>query len=137
MAENKQVYIRFHERVDEALTKGAEATGLRRATLVAWIIERFLRSFEEKCNKGELQPQPGMTAEQLGLSPLASLYALKLGRSFGHAPRAIGKPIILTLPPASERQIHLLARLCEMTVNHFRSAIVASFLIEQGLLGEI
>ena len=50
---------------------------------------------------------------------------------------AIGKPIILTLPPASERQIHLLARLCEMTVNHFRSAIVASFLIEQGLLGEI
>ena len=137
MAESKQIYIRFHEKVDEALTRGAEATGLRRATLVAWIIETFLRRFDEKCERGELTLQQGMTAESLGLSPLASVYALKLGRTTGHAPRAIGKAIILTLPPASERQMQLLARFCGMSANHFRSAVVASFLIEQGLLGEL
>ena len=123
--------------VYEALTRGAESTGLRRATLAALIIETFLRRFGERCERGELLPQQGMTPEALGLSPLASVYSLKLGRTAGHAPRSIGKPIILTLPPASARQMQLLARLCGMSINNFRSAVVASFLIEQGLLGEI
>jgi hypothetical protein len=122
--------------VDEALTKGAEATGMKRATLVTFILENFLRQLDEKCESGALVLQPGMTPEQLGISPLASLYALKLGRSVGNAPRAIGKPMILTLTPAADRQIRLLAQLCEMTLNHFRSAVVTTFLIEQKMLGE-
>lgn len=135
MAQGKQVYIRFHQRIDEALTRASESTGLKRATLTAWIIEAFLRQVDEKCANGSLSlEQKNLSPELLGLSPLASLYAMKRGRSVGHAPRVIGKPILLTLPPTSERQLRLLAQLCDMSTNHFRSAIVATFLINQGIL---
>ncbi len=140
---NQQIYVRFHIRVDEALTRASESTGLKRATLTAWILETYLRRLNEKLESGELSLTPDapngddvprLPPERVGLSPLASLYALKIGRTANHAPRSIGKPIILTLSPAQESQLRLLAELCGMSVNHFRSAVVATFLMEQNVL---
>ncbi|MBQ7337572.1 MAG: hypothetical protein IJW40_03850 [Clostridia bacterium] len=143
---NQQIYVRFHTRVDEALTRASESTGLKRATLTAWILETYVRRVNTKIEKGEICLLPNtdaapdgdtaapLSAEALGLSSLASLYALKIGRTAGHAPRSIGKPILLTLTPEIEGQLHLLADLCGMSINHFRSAVVATFLIEQNVL---
>ena len=75
-----------------------------------------------------------LTPEALGLSAAASLYALKIGRTVSHAPRSIGRPILLTLQSEIDSQLHMLADLCGMSINHFRSAVVASFLIEQKVL---
>ena len=143
---NRQVYVRFHVRVDEALDQAAELTGLKRASLVSWIICKHIRMLNQKVEAGELslcgagmpvdneQDAPLLDEGSLGLSPMSTLYGLKIGRTTGHAPRAIGRPILLTLPPEIESELRLLAELGGMSVNHFRSAIVASFLIEQGVL---
>lgn len=141
MKSSKQCYVRFHVRVDEALTRASEATGLKRATLTAWILQTYLRGLNEKIERGELSLTPDAAAEmltippeRLGISPAATVYALKIGRTAGHAPRSIGKPILLTLPPEAQSQLKLFADLCGLTLNHFRGAVVASFLIEQKVL---
>lgn len=134
----RQVYVRFHHRIDEALTTASEQTGLKRATLAAFIIETHLKKLQkEQAAAASAQEKPAPKTSRtacLGLSSAAELYALKIGRSVSHAPRATGKPLILTLPPAVESQLRLLAELNEMSVNHLRSAIVATFLIEKGIL---
>ena len=141
----KQSYVRFHMRVDEALDRAVESTGLKRATLTAWILSTFVRRIQEQpeCLEKALrklrESDEGdggnpLTPEALGLSPAASLYALKIGRTANHAPRSIGKPILLTLPCEIDGQLRMLADLCGMSINHFRSAVVASFLIEQKVL---
>jgi hypothetical protein len=143
---NRQVYVRFHVRVDEALDQAAELTGLKRASLVSWIICKHIRMLNQKVETGELsltgigspladgQDVPTLDERALGLSPMSTLFGLKIGRTPGYAPRSIGRPILLTLPPEVESELRLLAELGGMSVNHFRSAIVASFLIEQGVL---
>ena len=141
---NEQRYVRFHVRVDEALTRASESTGLKRATLVAWILSTYLRTINEKIERGEISLVPmaapdtdaptALRPEDLGISPLSLLYSLKIGRSEGHAPRMIGKGLLVTLPPAEWVQLSTMADLCEMSVNHFRSAVVATFLIEQQVL---
>lgn len=137
-SKGRQVYVRFHHRIDEALTTASEQTGLKRATLAAWIIDTHLKKLQKKQplspDNGEDDKKMLTQDERLGLSPLAQLYALKIGRSVAHAPRATGKPLILTLPPEAESQLRLLAELNGISVNHLRSAIVATFLIEQGVL---
>ena len=137
-SKGRQVYVRFHHRIDEALTAASEQTGFKRATLATWIIERHvdrLRRLQRLSSIRLHEDKPAMTTnEWLGLSPAAELYALKIGRSAGHAPRATGKPMVLTLSPATESQLRLLAELNEMSVNHLRSAIVATFLINRGIL---
>lgn len=137
---SRQVYVRFHRRIDEALTEASEQTGLKRATLAAWIIETHLKKLQKQplssyAPEGSFGEEDALTAiERLGLSPASEIYALKIGRSEAHAPRATGKPLILTLPPETESQLRLLAELHGISVNHLRSAIVATFLIEQGIL---
>ncbi len=137
-SKGRQVYVRFHHRIDEALTTASEQTGLKRATLAAWIIDTHLRQLQKKQQDArkdgtDLQVEKGRD-ERLGLSPAAGIYALKIGRTAAHAPRATGKPLILTLSPEVESQLRLLAELNEISVNHLRSAIVATFLIERGVL---
>lgn len=143
-SKNQQTFVRFHVRVDEALTRASESTGLKRATLTAWILSTYLRTVSEKIERGEIsltqsvataEDMPGvLRPEDLGISPLALLYSLKIGRSEGHAPRMIGKALLVTLPPSDCSQLTMLADLCGMSVNHFRSAVVATFLIEQKVL---
>ena len=144
MAGSKQSYVRFHVRVDEALDRAVESTGLKRATLTAWIISTFIRRINEQpeilenafAAQRENDSMTGapLTPEALGLSSTASLYELKIGRTVSHAPRSIGRPILLTLAPEIDSQLRMLADLCGMSINHFRSAVVASFLIEQKVL---
>ncbi|MBQ8717800.1 MAG: hypothetical protein IJY66_00865 [Clostridia bacterium] len=143
-AGSKQSYVRFHVRVDEALDRAVESTGLKRATLTAWILSTFVRrinehpeilekAFSASREHDDTAAAP-LTPEALGLSAAASLYALKIGRTVSHAPRSIGRPILLTLQSEIDSQLHMLADLCGMSINHFRSAVVASFLIEQKVL---
>ena len=141
---SKQSYVRFHTRVDEALDRAVESTGLKRATLTAWIISTFIRRIHEQpeilekafAAQRENDSMTGapLTPEALGLSPAATLYELKIGRTVAHAPRSIGRPILLTLSSEIDGQLRMLAELCGMSINHFRSAVVASFLIEQKVL---
>ena len=143
---SKQSYVRFHTRVDEALDRAVESTGLKRATLTAWIISTFIRRINEQPERLEKalsslrdaaadgEERAPLTPEVLGLSSAASLYELKIGRTVSHAPRSIGRPILLTLAPEIDSQLRMLADLCGMSINHFRSAVVASFLIEQKVL---
>ena len=144
---SKQSYVRFHTRVDEALDRAVESTGLKRATLTAWILSTFIRRINEQPERLEKalallretaqddgEVRAPLTTEALGLSPAATLYELKIGRTVAHAPRSIGRPILLTLSSEIDGQLRMLAELCGMSINHFRSAVVASFLIEQGVL---
>lgn len=145
---NRQVYVRFHIRIDEAIDKASELAGLKRASLVSWIIGNHIRALNHKVERGELTlvsdmandkiSEPGITLQanlsQMDLSPASTLYHLKIGRTVAHAPRSIGKPILLTIEPEVESGVHLYAELCGMTVNQFRASIVASFLMEQGIL---
>ena len=144
MAGSKQSYVRFHVRVDEALDRAVESTGLKGARLTAWIISTFIRRINEQpeilekafATQRENDSMTGapLTPEALGLSSAASLYELKIGRTVSHAPRSIGRPILLTLAPEIDSQLRMLADLCGMSINHFRSAVVASFLIERKVL---
>jgi hypothetical protein len=143
MMRDNQSYIRFHVRVDDALNQACESAGLKRATMASWILNTYLRRLHERIESGDLSLLPEMdeagnakpfSLERLGLSAAASVYALKRGRTVAHAPRSIGKPILLTLPTEATSELRFLADLCGMSLNHFRSVVVASFLIEQKVL---
>ena len=44
--EHKTVYVRFHRRVDELLEAFSRRTGMKRASAVTWIQNRFLERLE-------------------------------------------------------------------------------------------
>lgn len=136
----RRVYVRFHKQLDEALNVASEATGMPRATLVTWIIETHLQRLDEQHPSQAMLPSPDFTGAptdpetRLALHPASGVYALKIGRTAKHAPRSIGKLILLTIPAAQESRLRLLAEVNEISVNHLRSAIVATFLLENGML---
>ena len=128
--EHKTVYIRFHKRIDALLSAFSQQTGMRRATAVVWIQNRYMEKLlKEKENLAEI------TESDLGFSGMEETYFITLGR--GSEGSMLGRAMQITVDKNMDRKMELIAYGCHMTMRNFRTAILVQYFEEIGLLESV
>ncbi|MBQ8578163.1 MAG: hypothetical protein IJ449_09420 [Clostridia bacterium] len=125
--EHKTVYLRFHKRIDELLTAFSAQTGMRRATAVVWIQNRYMTKLTESGI-----PVSELTADDLGFTGIEEPYFITLGR--GSMGSMLGRAMQLTVDRHAERTLELVAMQCGITTRNFRTAILVQYFAEIGLI---
>ncbi len=124
---HKTVYLRFHKRIDACLTELSEKTGMRRATAVTWIQNRYMTKL--------MQSGVDLTTlryEDLGFGGEEEAYFIELGR--GASGSVLGRAMQITVDRAEDRMIELLAMQNQMSTRNFRTAILVAYFREIGIL---
>lgn len=127
--EHKTIYLRFHKRIDALLTQFSDQTGMRRATAVVWIQNRFMAHIHQKYT---VSAYDTLTREALGFTGIEEPYFIMLGR--GTEGSMLGRAMQITVDKSTEREMELIAMTCEMTMRNFRTAILVQYFAEIGLI---
>lgn len=125
--DHKIVYVRFHKRIDEKITEFSEKTGMRRATAVTWIRNRYM----QELLKNGVQPE-SVTEKDLGFTGIEESYFISLGR--GSEGSMLGKGMQLTVDKREERTFSFIAMQCGLSSRDFLTAILVQYFDSLGML---
>ncbi len=126
---HKTVFVRFHKRIDALLTQFAADTGMRRATAVTWIQNRYM----ETLLAGGADPA-ALTAAELGFSGTEEAYFLTVGRRSAGEGSMLGRAMQITVDKNTDRTLSLLAMQNNYAERDFRTAILVKYFEENGYL---
>ena len=127
VTDSKIIYIRFRKDLDDLITQTAIDTSIPKATLVGRVMTEYIRSLTSSCHS----QFNSLSKENLTFSPLSSSFFVKHGRS---DERTLGKPMRITLKKIDEGNMRLAALATRYTITQFRTAIMVTWLENEGLL---
>ncbi len=121
--EHKTVYVRFHKRIDALLTEFSEKTGMRRATAVVWVQDRFMEALFADGRSVE-----SVDKEALGFTGIEETYFITLGR--GTEGSMLGRGMQITVNKANERRMQLIALQNDLSLRDLRTGILVQYFRE-------
>ncbi len=127
--EHKTVYLRFHKRVDAMLTEFSAKTGMRRATAVVWIQNRYMAKLTARGI-----PMDALTRDDLGFTGVEEPYFIVLGRGNTGEGSMLGRAMQITVDRHTERNMELIAMQADFSLRDFRTAILVDYFAEIGIL---
>lgn len=129
VTDHKIIYVRFRKDLDDLISEESLKNGTPRATLVGRIMTNYIQTLSHDC-KGKFG---SLTRDTANLSSLSSVFFAKKGRAIE---RSLGKPMRITLKSTDETNIRLAAQSIGYTITQFRTAILVSWAVDEGLLGQ-